>query len=158
MAVLDMILSIFLSTFCIHHANAGSSVIWLSTVYSASCTGKDSLTSLTCFQVEPPSFHCMRTSHPLVVSLLLLLPLDIWIKESPSLICVPLVQKSIMTLNNKKLCPCWSTWENKLLDIALDDIAILYPPAYQLRTSLCLGLYYLLQFLSVYHLSPLIYC
>ena len=57
LAVLDMILSLFLGTFFIHHANAGSSAIWLGTAYSASCTGKDSLTSLTWFQVELPSFH-----------------------------------------------------------------------------------------------------
>ena len=65
LTVLDIILSLFLSTFFIHHANDGLSTISLSTVYSASCTGKDSLTS---FQVELPSFHCMKTSHFLVVS------------------------------------------------------------------------------------------
>ena len=51
MAVLDMILSLFLNTFFIHHANAGLSVICLSTAYSYNCTMKDSLTSLTWFQI-----------------------------------------------------------------------------------------------------------
>ena len=78
LAVLDMILSFFLSTLFIHHANAGSSAICLSTAYSSSRTRKDSLTSLTWFQVELPYLHCMQTSHPLVISLLLLFPLDIW--------------------------------------------------------------------------------
>ena len=109
LAVLDMILSLFLSTFFIHHANAGSSTIWLCTAYSASCTGKDSLTSLTWFQIELPSFYCMQTSHHLVVSLLLLFTLDIWIKQSTFLICVPSVHESMMALNNKKRCPSWST-------------------------------------------------
>ena len=105
LAVLDMILSIFLSTFFFHNANYGSSAIWLSTAYSSSCTGKDSLTSLTWFQVELPYFYFMKTSHPLVVSLLLLFTFDIWIKESPSLICVPLVREYMMALNNTKCCP-----------------------------------------------------
>ena len=100
LAVLDMILSLLLITFFIHHANAGSSTIWLSTAYSASCTGKGYLTSLTWFQGELPYFHCMETSHPLVVSLLLLFPLEIWITDSPTLICVPSVRKSMMALNN----------------------------------------------------------
>ena len=127
---MDIILSLLLITFFIHHENSGSSEIWLSTAYSASCTGKDYLTSLTWFQVELPSFHCMETSHPLVVSLLLLFPLDIWITESPTLICVPSVRESMMALNNKKRCPSWSTWENKLLVIALAVITVLYPSAY----------------------------
>ena len=67
LSFLDIIMSPFLSTFFIHHANAGLSAIWLSTAYSASCTGRDSLTSLTWFQVEPPYFHCMKNPHPLVV-------------------------------------------------------------------------------------------
>ena len=36
------------------------SAIWLSTAYSASCTRKDSLTSLTWFQVEIPYLHSMQ--------------------------------------------------------------------------------------------------
>ena len=80
LSVLDMILSIFLITFFIHHANSGSFMIWLSTAYSTSCTRKDSLTSLTWFQVELPYFHCMQTYHHLVVSILLLFTLEIWIK------------------------------------------------------------------------------
>ena len=91
LAVLDMILSLLLSTLFIHHAHAGSSAIWFSTEYSDTCTRKDSLTYLNWFQVELLSFHCMQTYHPLVVSLLLLFSLDIWIKESSSLICVPSV-------------------------------------------------------------------
>ena len=130
LVVLDMILSLFLSTFFIHHANASQSTIWLSTAYSDSSTGKDSLTSLTWFQLELPYFHYMLTSHPLVVYLLLLFPLDIWIKKSPSLIGVPLLRKSIMALNNKKCCPSWWTWENKLLTIALAVIAVFYPSSY----------------------------
>ena len=103
LAVLDIILSLFLSTFFIHHVNAGSSAIWLSTAYSASCTGGDSMTSLTWFQVELQSFHFMQTSNPLVVSILLLFTLDIWIKYSPSLICVLSVRKYMMVLNNKNV-------------------------------------------------------
>ena len=102
LAVLDTILSLLLSTFFIQHANAGSSAIWLSTAYSSGCTGKYYLTSLTWFQVEIPSFRCMETSHTLMVSLLLLFPLDTWITESPTLICVPSVRESMMALNNKK--------------------------------------------------------
>ena len=51
LAVLDMILSLLLSNFFIHHSNAGSFAIWLSTAYSSSCIRKDSLTSLNWFQV-----------------------------------------------------------------------------------------------------------
>ena len=105
LAVLDMILYLFLINIFVHNANAGSSEILLSTAYSDSCTRKDSFNSLTWFQVETQSFHCMQTSHPLVVYLLLLFPLDIWIKESPSLICVTLIRESMMVLNNKKRCP-----------------------------------------------------
>ena len=130
LAVLDMILSLFLITFFIQHTNSCSSTICLSTAYSSSCTRKYSLISLTWFQVELPYFHFMKTSHPLVVYSLLLFPLDIWIKESPSLICVISVRKSMMALNNTKSCPCWSTWENKFLYIALAVISILYPSAY----------------------------
>ena len=100
LAAMDMILSLFLSSFFIHHANSGSSEIWLSTTYSTSYNGNDSLTPLTWFQVELPYFHFRQTSHPLVVSLLLLFPLYICIKYSPSLICVPLLHESIMALNN----------------------------------------------------------
>ena len=83
LAVLDMILSLFLNTFFIHHGNAGLSATFLSTKYSDICTRKESLTSLTRFQVEIPYLHCMQTSHTLMVSILLFFPLDIWIKESP---------------------------------------------------------------------------
>ena len=130
LAVLDMILSLFLSTLFIHHANAGSSEIWLSTAYSASFTGKDSLTSLTWFQVELPSFQCMKTSQPLVVSFLLFFPLDTWIKDSTSLIYVPLVRESTMALNIEKRCLSWSTWENKLLAIVLAVITVFNPSSY----------------------------
>ena len=129
-AVLDMILSLLLSTFFIQHANAGSSAIWLCTMYSSSCTRKDYLTSLTWFQVELLSFHCMETYHPLVVSLLLLFPLYIWITESPTLICVASVCRSMMALNNRKLCPSCLTWESTLFVIALYVITILYPSSY----------------------------
>ena len=130
LVVFDMILSLFLSTFFIHHANYGLSAVWLSIVYSASCTGKESLTFLTWFQFEPPYFQYMQTSHPLVVSLLLLFQLDIWIKASPSLICVLPIRESMMAPNNAKHCPSWSIWANKLLDIALAVIAVLYPSEY----------------------------
>ena len=93
LAVLYMILSLFLSMFFIYHAISVSYVIWLSTAYSNIFTRKDSLTSLTWFQVELPYFHFMQTAHPLVVSLLLLFTLYIWIKESPCLICAPSVRK-----------------------------------------------------------------
>ena len=47
LAVLDIIMSLLLSTFFIHHTNTGLYAIRLSTLYSASSAGKDSLTSLT---------------------------------------------------------------------------------------------------------------
>ena len=130
MAVLYMILSLFLSNLFIQHENSGSSAIWLITAYSASFTTKDSLTSLTWFQVELPYFHWIQTSYPLVVSLLILFPLDIWIKASPSLICVSLVRESMMASNNTKYCLSWSTWENKLLSILLAVIYVFYPSSY----------------------------
>ena len=103
LAVLDMILYLFLSNLFIHHTNYGSSAIWLSTAYSDSCTGKESLTSLTWFRVELPYFHWMQTSHPLVVSLVLFFKLDIWINVPPSLICVPSVCESMTESNNKNV-------------------------------------------------------
>ena len=60
LAVFDMILSLFLGNFFIHHANDGSSAILLNNLYLASYTEKESLTYLTWFQVEIPSFHRMK--------------------------------------------------------------------------------------------------
>ena len=109
--------------------NSGSSAILLSNAYSTSCARKDSLASLTWFQVELPSLHCMQNSHPLVVSLLLLFPLEIWIKAHPSLMFVPSLHESMMASNNTKHSPYCSTWENKLLAVSLAVIAVLYPSA-----------------------------
>ena len=72
----------------------------------------------------------MKTSHTLVVSLLLLFLLYIWIKTPPLIIFVPSVRKSMMASNNIKCCPSWSTLENKLLAIALAITDVLYPSAY----------------------------
>ena len=36
----------------------------------------------------------------------------------------------MMALNNKKRFPYWSTWENKLLDIVLAVITVLYQSEY----------------------------
>ena len=71
-----------------------------------------------------------------MVSILLLFPLDKGIKYPPSLICVTSIHKYMMALNNTKRFPSWSTWENKLLAIALAVIAVLYPSAYSTSYTL----------------------
>jgi hypothetical protein len=65
-----------------HHAKAGSFEICVATKYSASYTGYVSLASFNGTRVVLPSFHWMRTSHPTVVSLRRLVPIDVITKPS----------------------------------------------------------------------------
>ena len=87
LAVFDTMRSLFFRTYLIHHAKAGCSDILFCTVYSVSCTGYASFMSLTWFHVELPYFHWIHTYQPLVVSRLLLFPLEMWMNASSDLIC-----------------------------------------------------------------------
>ena len=81
----DMIRFLFFNVYGTHQANAGSMVIFAATAYSAVCTGKDSLRSFNDIQFVLPSFHCARSSHPVVVSRLLLIPVPVVTNASWSL-------------------------------------------------------------------------
>ena len=78
----DMIRFLFFNVYRIHQAKTGSMAIFAATAYSAVCTGYDSLRSFSDTQFVLPSFHCARSSHPMVVSRLLLVPVPVVMNAS----------------------------------------------------------------------------
>ena len=78
----DKIRFLFFNVYGTHQAKAGSMAIFAATVYSAVCTGYDSLRSFCDTQFILPSFHCARSSHPMVVSRLLLDPVPVVMNAS----------------------------------------------------------------------------
>ena len=129
-AVFDTMWSLFFRTYLIHHSEAGCSYTLFFTAYSTRCTGYASFTSLNWFHMDLPSFHWIHTSQPLVVSRILLFPLEMWMNASYDLICDPSVRQSIISSKSKNLCPSWSTCANRLLAMALTDMATLWPSSY----------------------------
>ena len=79
---LDMIQFLFFNVCGTHQAKAGSIAIFAATAYSAVCTGYASLRSFSDTQFLLPSFHCARSSHPMVVSRLLLVPVPVVMNPS----------------------------------------------------------------------------
>ena len=85
----DMIRFLFFNVYGTHQAKAGSMAIFAATVYSAVYTGYDSLRSFSDTQFVLLSFHCARSSHPMVASRLLLVPVPVMMNASWSLTLRP---------------------------------------------------------------------
>ena len=101
----DMIWFLFINVYGTHQAKSGSMAIFAATGYSAVCTGYDSLRSFSDTQFVLPSFHCARSSHPLVVSRLLHVPERVVMNAFLSLISRPFTKEYFNSSNRTCLLP-----------------------------------------------------